>query len=127
MVDRVLVVEDDAELRELLVEVLADAGYSAIGVPTAEAALRSLRGGEAPDLVLTDLFLPGMRGRELLDQLRALRPEINVIAITAFGSIDSAIDFVKAGAYDYLTKPFHINDLSTKIKSLLDKAKGRKR
>jgi len=105
MPDRVMLVEDDRELRAFLVEVLSEYGFDTRGFPTADEALRALDGGEDADVVITDLILPGKRGHELLDELRRTRPELNVIVITAFGSIDSAIDLIKRGAYDYLAKP----------------------
>lgn len=112
MSEQIVVVEDDRELRSLLVDVLVDAGYGALPFATADDALRGLvQGSDAADLVLTDLILPGMRGQELLREVRRQRPELNVIIITAFGSIDSAIELVKAGAYDYITKPFSTDEL----------------
>jgi DNA-binding NtrC family response regulator len=110
--ERIVVVEDDRELRSLLVDLLADAGYNPIPFGTADDALHALSDGNAEaDLVVTDLILPGMRGQELLREVRQRRPELNVVVITAFGSIDSAIELVKAGAYDYLTKPFGTDEL----------------
>ncbi|HET9982450.1 MAG TPA: sigma-54 dependent transcriptional regulator [Longimicrobiales bacterium] len=120
MPDRVVIVEDDRELREFLAEVLEDAGYQPIPFATADAALRSLSAADEPaDLVVTDLVMPGMRGQELLRELRVRRPELNVIVITAFGSIDSAIELVKAGAYDYLTKPLGSDELVLAVQRAL--------
>ena len=106
MPDHILLAEDDRELRTFLVEVLEDAGYGVTGVPTADSAIRILTTNARVDLVITDLIMPGKRGHELLAEVRRLRPEASVIVITAFGSIDSAIELVKQGAFDYLTKPF---------------------
>jgi DNA-binding NtrC family response regulator len=111
MNERIVIVEDDRELREFLGEAIADAGYAITLHATANGALDALLSGADADLVITDLILPGMRGHELLREVRARRPELNVIIITAFGAIDSAIDLVKAGAYDYLTKPFGTDEL----------------
>lgn len=105
MSDRIVIVEDDRELREFLVETLEEAGYDVEGYAAATPALRALEADTTADLVVTDLVMPGMSGRELLTNLREQRPELNVIIITAFGSIDSAIELIKAGAYDYLAKP----------------------
>ena len=106
MSERILLVEDDRELRLLLREVLEDAGYDVAVYPTGETAVQALTQGVPADLVITDLIMPGMRGHELLRAVRSLRPELNVVVMTAFGSIDSAIELVKAGAYDYVPKPF---------------------
>ena len=123
MDERIVVVEDDRELREFLGEAIADAGYAVSLHATANAALEALLAGADADLVITDLILPGMRGQELLREVRARRPELNVIVITAFGAIDSAIDLVKAGAYDYLTKPFGTDELLLAIdRALADSA-----
>lgn len=105
MPERVMIVEDDRDLRQLLVEVLEAAGYDVRGFPTVEQASRAIDEGLEVDAVVTDLILPGRRGHELLEELSRTRPELNVIVITAFGSIDSAIDMIKRGAYDYLAKP----------------------
>ncbi|MBX6362690.1 MAG: sigma-54-dependent Fis family transcriptional regulator [Gemmatimonadetes bacterium] len=122
MPERVVIVEDDRELREFLAEILEDAGYDVQPFATADAALRALSDGDAEepaDVVVTDLVMPGMRGQELLRELRVRRPELNVIVITAFGSIDSAIELVKAGAYDYLTKPLGADELVLAVQRAL--------
>jgi DNA-binding NtrC family response regulator len=111
MSERIVVVEDDRELRNLVREILEYEGYHVDVFPTAETALMHLHGHNRTDLVITDLILPGRRGQELLAELRKTRAELNVIVITAFGSIESAIELVKAGAYDYLTKPFASDEL----------------
>ncbi|MBW3628841.1 MAG: sigma-54 dependent transcriptional regulator [Gemmatimonadetes bacterium] len=127
MSEQIVVVEDDRELRSLLVDVLVDAGYGALAFATADDALRALvQGAESADLVVTDLILPGMRGQELLREVRRRRPELNVIVITAFGSIDSAIELVKAGAYDYITKPFSTDELLLVIERALHESRLRR-
>ncbi len=125
MPERLLVVEDDRELRSFLVEVLEGSGYEPVPCPTAEAALRELDRAAA-DLVITDLVMPGMRGRELLLELRRRYPELNVIVITAFGSIDSAIELIKAGAYDYLAKPFGSDALLVAVERALNESRLRR-
>ncbi|MBI4538923.1 MAG: sigma-54-dependent Fis family transcriptional regulator [Gemmatimonadetes bacterium] len=126
MPERVAVVEDDRELRAFLAEVLEDAGYEAAAYPGADAALREIRAGKPVDLVVTDLVLPGMRGHELLRELREQRPELNVIVITAFGSIESAIELVKAGAYDYVTKPFGTDEFLLTVERALQESRLRR-
>jgi len=121
MSDRIVVVEDDRELRSFLTEMLAQSGYEVAGFETADGALRALDTASPPDLVITDLVLPGMRGQELLIRLRERVPEVSVVIITAFGSIESAIELIKAGAYDYLTKPFGTDELLLSVhRSLAD-------
>jgi len=106
MAERILVVEDDVQLRELLEDVFARHGYSVASAGSAEDALRMVKHFDRVDALITDRVLPGMSGDALLQELRTLRPEINVIVITAFGSIDSAVALIRAGAFDYVTKPF---------------------
>jgi DNA-binding NtrC family response regulator len=124
--DRILVAEDDRDLRALLEEVLGEAGYDCTGFATADAALRFLDRGEAVDLVVTDLIMPGMRGHELLRALRSRMPEVHVIVITAFGSIDSAIELVRAGAFDYLTKPFPTEEFLLAVERALADSHARR-
>jgi len=124
--DHVVVVEDEAGVRELLEEVLSGAAYRVSTHPSGEAALAALADGDDPDVVITDLRMPGMGGEKLLGELRTRRPEINVIVITAFGSIESAIDMVKAGAYDYLTKPFSSDELLLTVQRAMEESRLRR-
>ena len=101
----VLVVEDDADLREALADTLSLAGYSAIPAADAEQALAWLERGN-PGLVLSDVQMPGMDGHNLLRALKARRPEIPVILMTAYGQIERAVQAIRDGAADYLPKPF---------------------
>jgi DNA-binding NtrC family response regulator len=126
MAEHILIVEDDRELREVLAEVLREGGYEAVAVPSAEAALREVDAGTPVDLVLSDLLMPGLPGDELLRQVRVRRPEVNVIVMTAFGSIDSAIGLMKAGAFDYLTKPLGTEDLLLAVERGLHESRVRR-
>ncbi|MDQ3809471.1 MAG: sigma-54 dependent transcriptional regulator [Chloroflexota bacterium] len=126
MADHLLVVEDDCELLDLLTEVLIDAGYGVTPCPSGEAALRAIALGEPLDLVITDLRLPGLKGQHLLHYLREERPEISVVVLTAFGSIESAVELVKAGAYDYLTKPIGTAELLLTVERALADSQTRR-
>ncbi len=126
MSDQILVVEDDRELRDLLTDVLRDAGYRATSYASAGAALAGLAEGAPTDLVITDLMMPGMPGHELLAEVRRRAPELNVLVMTAFGSIDSAIELMKAGAFDYLTKPLSTDDLLLAVDRALAESRGRR-
>ena len=101
----VLVVEDDKNLREALTDTLELAGYTAIPASDAEQALAWLDRGN-PGLVLSDVQMPGMDGHALLRTLKARRPDIPVILMTAYGQIDRAVQAIRDGAADYLPKPF---------------------
>jgi DNA-binding NtrC family response regulator len=124
MPERILLAEDDRELREFLTELLVDAGYDVAAYPSADATLRAITPEAAADLVVTDLIMPGnKRGHDLLREVRATRPELNVIVITAFGSIDSAIELVKEGAFDYLTKPFGTEEFLHTVERALEESR----
>ncbi len=110
--NRLLIAEDDAAMRELLQEVLEEAGYEVIAAADGRAALTHIeRDEEHLDLILTDVHLPGVKGDELLKAVRTRRGEAPVIVITAFGSVEQAVEMVKAGASQYLTKPFPTKEL----------------
>jgi two-component system response regulator HydG len=106
----VLVVDDDPNLGPLLRSFLAARGHEALWACDGEQALE-LFGCRAPDVVLTDLVMPGIDGLELLRRLKALDAALPVVLLTSFGSISSAVDAMRAGADDYLTKPFQPDQL----------------
>jgi DNA-binding NtrC family response regulator len=114
-----MVVEDDDAMRELLVEELGDAGYRVRAAPGGHQGLELAR-GERMDLVITDLRMPDLDGFDLIRDLCALPDPPHIVMITAFGSIETAIKAVKLGAYDYITKPFEIEELLL----LVDKTLG---
>ncbi|HEX9428103.1 MAG TPA: sigma-54 dependent transcriptional regulator [Candidatus Polarisedimenticolia bacterium] len=113
-----LIVEDDAEMRGYLQDELREAGYDVIPCAGASEALEELGSGSI-DVVVTDLMMPGMKGDELLAEVHARLPEIPVVILTAFGSIDSAVEAIKAGAYNYVAKPFRIEQLLATVESAL--------
>ena len=106
----ILVVEDDAAMRDLLSEELGDAGFAVKAAGSAAGGLEIAR-AERFDVVVTDLRMPEMDGFDLIRGVMALPEPPHVIMITAFGSIETAIRAVKLGAYDYITKPFEIEEL----------------
>jgi DNA-binding NtrC family response regulator len=106
----ILVVEDDAAMRDLLAEELGDAGYTVAAAAGASSGLEMARAGRY-DLIITDLRMPEMDGFDLIRGVVALPEAPHVVMITAFGSIETAIRAVKLGAYDYITKPFEMEEL----------------
>jgi DNA-binding NtrC family response regulator len=104
-VPRILLVEDKDSLRAMLEEMLRAEGLDVRGVASGSQAVESLRSGEPVDLVLTDWRLPGADGLAVLDAARALDATLPVIVMTAFGSIETAVDAMKRGAEDFITKP----------------------
>ena len=115
----VLVVEDNETLREALAEAIGAAGHAVRAVATAEEALEA-GGEEGPALVVTDLKLPGMDGIALLRMLKGRDPLIEVLLITAYGSIETAVEAMRAGAFDFLTKPVRLDHLLGKVAQALD-------
>jgi DNA-binding NtrC family response regulator len=107
---RVLVAEDDDEMRGLLVRVLNDEGYTVVAARDGNEAVRRLDDGEF-DLVISDVRMPGPDGREVLRRAMARGLHQPVILMTAFGSIEAAVEAMREGAYYYLAKPFDIDDL----------------
>ncbi len=115
---RILVVEDDDAMRQLLVEEIGDAGYAVVAAAEGEEALAQVA-RHSIDVVVTDLRMPGMRGETLLSELKAREPDIPVVIITAFGSIDSAVETIRAGAYHYVAKPFRMAQLLHALENAL--------
>lgn len=118
MSQSILVVDDEVRLADVLAAALEDLGYRATAVHSARAALIELEQTRF-DLVLTDLRLPVMDGRALLREVRSRWPEVPVIIITAFAAVRDAVDLVKEGAFDYIAKPFEIDDVSATIRRAL--------
>jgi DNA-binding NtrC family response regulator len=116
----ILVVDDDRHILEVIEARLSSAGYRALTATSAAAGLEIVQ-SEVVDLLISDVRMPGMGGIELLKEVKALRPALQVILLTAYGTIPDAVDAVKAGALDYLTKPFEGRDLLRKVAEVLKK------
>jgi len=117
---RILVAEDDEQMVDLLVRVLGEEGYEVTAVRDGAQALAKLEQDPGFDLVLTDLRMPGVDGMELLRRAMARQLRQPVILMTAFGSIESAVQAMREGAYHYLAKPVHIEDLLEIVGSAAD-------
>ena len=107
---RILVVDDEAELKNVLCEMLSDQGYETEGFPTGAEALAVLREREF-DLLLTDLMMPGMDGIELIRAGIEIDPNLIGIVMTGHGTVQTAVEAMKTGAFDYILKPFKLNTL----------------
>ena len=116
---RILVVDDDESLRRVTEVQLQQGGYSVLTAASGQEALELLQ-KRPVELVVTDLKMPGMSGLELLKRIRADYPEFVVIMVTAFGTIETAVEAMRAGAYDYITKPVHIDELKLTIGRALE-------
>jgi DNA-binding NtrC family response regulator len=110
MSTRVLVVDDDLKMRTLVARVLSREGYAVRGAETGQDAL-DLLDAWSPDLMLCDIRMPGMDGMELLGRVRQMRPELPVVVMTGFGSVETAVEAMRAGAFDYFSKPFDLDEL----------------
>lgn len=121
---KILIAEDDPDLRDLLQDDLEDAGYNVAVAIDGRAALAFLeKENELLDLLITDVRMPGVTGDKILSVMREKRSEAPVIVITAFGSVEQAVEMVKAGAFQYLTKPFDSDELlKTVEKALVESA-----
>ncbi len=106
----ILVVDDDREMANVLVEILSTAGYRAIAANSGADALAMVR-REHPDLVISDLRMVGLSGHQLQAEIKRVAPNLPVVIITAFGSIQTAVESMKLGAFDYITKPFSNDEL----------------
>lgn len=115
----VFVIEDDPELREVMATILRMEGYEYETFPEGKSAIKRFS-EELADLVITDLKLPEMNGIEILKEIKSLEPNIPVIMITAYGTTESAVEAMKCGAYDYIQKPFDVDELKLKIKKALE-------
>jgi len=115
-----LVADDDPGLRESLERTLTREGYKVLLASDGNAALERLQGGGI-DLVLTDLKMPGLTGIEVLRAAKAIAPDVDVILLTAFGTVEEAVKAMKEGAYDFLTKPFRRAQVLRLIRQALER------
>lgn len=129
---RVAIVDDDKEMRSLLEDFLQGEGYEVNTFPVATDALEALAPGGALgqdklegdlDLIISDIKMPQMDGLEFTSRLQQLRPEIPVILITAFGSIETAIEAMRRGAFHYVVKPFKLAEMSVNVERAVEHRK----
>jgi len=119
---RLLVVDDEQSIRKLCMTIGSSLGYSCAEAESAEVALARVE-QEAPDLILTDLKLPTQSGVELLRQAKALFPRTEIAIMTGHGSIESAVDAMKLGAYDYIEKPFRVEKMRLLLQRMAEKVR----
>jgi DNA-binding NtrC family response regulator len=116
---KVLVVDDDPEMCGLLSDVLTGEKFSVLAIGESLEASKILKKEEF-DVVITDLKMKGLKGLDLLEETKKVAPLTPVIIITAFGTIESAIQAMKMGAYDYITKPFQMDEIVLTVKKALE-------
>jgi DNA-binding NtrC family response regulator len=110
MPGRILIVDDDANMCRMIEAFLRPQGFESSWYTSAETALAALPTGEF-EAVVTDLNMPGMNGVQLCERIVANRPDLPVVVITAFGSLETAVAALRAGAYDFVTKPIEMEML----------------
>lgn len=121
---RILIVEDDRDGCRSVTEAVEDAGFTAVAVLNGEDAIAEFR-KQPFDVVLTDLMLPGLDGMAVLTQIRRINAGIPVLIMTAYGTVSSAVQALKAGAYDYILKPLDLEDIQSKVSRAAETARLR--
>jgi DNA-binding NtrC family response regulator len=119
MAFKILIAEDEDITLKHLLNALQKEGYLTVGTQNGQDALQKIEDDHF-DLLITDIKMPGLTGIELLEKIRERQLEAEVIIITGFGSIGSVIDAMKKGAYDYVTKPFNLDELLLKVRKIRD-------
>jgi len=116
----ILVVDDEFSIREILSDVLSNEGFT---IYTAENGIEALKiiQESSPDLVITDMKMPKMGGMELLYQINSMRNRVSTIMMTGFATVETAVEAIKKGAYDYIMKPFQFSELLRVIEHALEK------
>jgi DNA-binding response OmpR family regulator len=117
---KALVVDDEPDMRWLLEQVLRDQGFEVVLAEDGHVALKQIT-LESPDVALLDIKMPGLDGIQVLEQANAVNPHLPVVMITAYGDLGSAVQAIRLGAYDYLTKPFNNDEILFTVKRALEK------
>jgi CheY-like chemotaxis protein len=120
--ETVLVVEDEPVVRSLILEVLADLGYQALDAVDGPSGLKILESKQRVDLLVTDVGLPGLNGRQLADHARLVRPNLKVLFITGYAEQATMVSGFLADGMDMITKPFAIEDLTVRIREIIQRA-----
>lgn len=122
---RILVVDDNRELREILEEYLRGEGDSVVGAGDGKVALEEQQ-NKPFDLIITDLNMPEMSGMDLIKTIKQTNDETEFVIITGYASMDTAVEAVRIGAFDYIVKPFRMEELSVVVKNAREKIRLRK-
>ncbi|MFQ5946868.1 MAG: sigma-54-dependent transcriptional regulator [Anaerolineae bacterium] len=126
MPPRLLVVDDERLIRWSLEQTLAKGGYEVSTVSTGDAALAAVR-EDPPDVILLDLKLPDIDGLQVLRQIRELSPHVQVLIMTAYADVGTAVDAMRLGAYDYLPKPINFENLAVTVRNALEASQLRRK
>ncbi len=123
--NRILIVDDEQSMRELLSIMLRKEGFDVVTADNGESAIRAVQ-ADIYDLVITDIRMPNIDGIDLLRAVKEISPETVVIVITAYATTETAVDALKLGAYDYITKPFKNEEIKLVVQKALEKRLLRK-
>jgi len=118
---RILLIEDEPVIQDILKRLFKPEGFKLEVIDRGDVAVGHLEGERAYDLLITDLMLPGANGMEVLTKAREVIPDVPVIVITAFASVDTAVEAMRLGAFDYLPKPFNNDQVMIVVKKALEK------
>ncbi len=117
---KIVVVDDERSIRNVVGELLEMEGHTALAAENAEQALELIE-AQKPDLVISDIKMPGMNGVELLDKIIETHPDLTVVMISGHGTIDTAVECIRKGAFNYLEKPIDMNRLLVTVKNALER------
>lgn len=117
----ILIVDDDTHLRAVLTKILETEGFHTAQAVSGKEAINLITQADF-DIVLLDLIMPDMNGIEAFMEIRKIKPKTKAIMITGFATVENAVDAIKKGASDYISKPFRVNDLLTIIRRVLEEA-----
>lgn len=128
---QILVIDDDKEMRSLLKDYFSESGFSVSEYSSASQAVTQMQNdhglfAEEIDLIISDINMPGMSGLEFTETFKRINPKVPIILITAFGSIETAINSIRKGAFDYIVKPFKLEELSVTVERALEFAQLRR-
>jgi DNA-binding NtrC family response regulator len=116
---RILIIDDDPAMVSVISEICHERGHQTVAFNSGQKAMEALA-THAPQLVITDLKMDKVGGLEILKECREVLPQTPVILITAYAKVDTALEAMKLGAYDYITKPFKVDELQLTIQRALD-------
>ena len=122
MTSNILIVDDDAQMRKSLANLLRRESYAITEAESGERAVECLN-NDTFDLVITDLHMEPMSGLDLLRVVKQSHPDIEVIVVTAFGTIETAVDAMKQGAFDFVSKPFQVEEILLRVRNALEKSR----
>lgn len=111
---RILVVDDDENIRAILAETLRNNNYEIEDAESGEAALQKFKESDF-DLIISDLMMPGIKGLDLITEVKKIREDVGFLLISAYGTVEKAVDAMKRGAFDFITKPFSISQIESRV------------